>query len=350
VAKSGSGQARDDSSASYGRKLNKLRNLVLQGSEEMSARNVDHVPLSDYFVSFDGSAPLLRQNGTSDAQPLNAESLAQLATERGKFPLDVVFADNSCIDLSFRLPDALLPELRQIIENEIQFRSPFNDNVSYSFWVGEEQTDGKWRARAAVVLKTKVDDAFALMTEHGFPMGVVRRYGKDNAFAALPTWAGHEADPKSRRVSSGLPSLLKLSLVGAVVFCTSAIASTVLGGMTQSQVAERADAARASLAVQAQSAAGIRTLDQSLANAADKLAMTGTLSSLLPDGVWLDQLSIDDDTLTIIGFGPSAADITRILATLPQLSDIRFASPVTRDNTQALERFRIAATLNDAEL
>jgi len=181
-------------------------------------------------------------------------------------------------------------------------------------------------------------------------MGVVRRYGKDSVFAALPVWAGYASEPKPRRIFSGLPSMLKLSLLGAVIFCASAIAATVSGNLTQSQVAQQADAARASLAAQAQAAAGIRTLDQSLANAADKLAMTGTLSSLLPDGVWLDQLSIDDDTLTIIGFGPSAADITRILATLPQLSDIRFASPVTRDNTQSLERFRIVATLNDAEL
>jgi hypothetical protein len=350
VAKSGSGQPRDDAAVPYGRKLNKLRNLALQGSVELSAPNVDSIPLSDYFVSFDGIAPLLRQNGTSDAEPLTPEALDALAKDRGAIPLDLVFADNSCIDLSFRLPDALLPELRHIIENEIQFRSPFNDSVSYSFWVGEEQTDGKWRARAAVVLKTKVDDAFALIAQHGFPMGVVRRYGKDSAFAALPVWAGYASEPKPRRIVSGLPSLLKLSLLGAVIFCASAIAATVSGNLTQSQVAQQADAARASLAAQAQAAAGIRTLDQSLANAADKLAMTGTLSSLLPDGVWLDQLSIDDDPLTIIGFGPSAADITRNLATLPQLSDIRFASPVTRDNTQSLERFRIVATLNDAEL
>lgn len=350
MAKSGNGQTREDAGVSYSRKLNKLRNLALQGSAELSTPSVDSIQLSEVFVSFDGTAPLLRQNGTAEAQQLTAEALEKLTAERGKMPLDIVFTDNSCIDLSFRLPDALLPELRQIIENEIQFRSPFNESVSYSFWVGEEQTDGKWRARAAVVLKSKVEDAFALMAAHGFPIGVVRRYGKDCEFAALPTWAGHDTESKPRRVFSQLPTLLKLSLVGASVFCISAIASTVSGSMTQAQVAERADAARASLAAGAQSAAGIRQLDQSLANAADRLAMTGTLSSLLPDGVWLDQLSIDDDTLTIIGFGPSAADVTRILATLPQLSDIRFASPVTRDNTQALERFRIAATMNDAEL
>ena len=64
--------------------------------------------------------------------------------------------------------------------------------------------------------------------------------------------------------------------------------------------------------------------------------------------MWLDQLIIDDDTVTLAGFGPSAAEITQMLTTLPELTDIRFASPVTRDNSQSLERFRIAATLTGA--
>ena len=94
--------------------------------------------------------------------------------------------------------------------------------------------------------------------------------------------------------------------------------------------------------------ANANQLDASLALATDRLAMAGTLSGLLPDGVWLDQLLIDEDSITVSGFAPSAAEITRLLSTLPQLSEIQFASPVTRDNTQNLERFRISATLEGA--
>ena len=76
------------------------------------------------------------------------------------------------------------------------------------------------------------------------------------------------------------------------------------------------------------------------------LALTGTLSGALPDDVWLDQIIIDGTDVTLVGFAPSAAEVTRILTELPTLSDIKFASPVIRDNSQSIERFRIAATLS----
>lgn len=340
--------ARDDTKASVGKGLNRLRNLVLQGAAELSQPRIDSLPLSEYSVVIGPDAPLLRHRDTEEMEPLTAQSLEALAKSHSNAALDLVVLDDGCIDLSFSLPDALLPELRQIIELETSFRSPFSPDVSVAFWVAEEQKDGKWRARAAVMLRTVVDPVLTLLSEHGFTVDVVRRAGKSIGFAARPAWVGHAAASKSRSGLRGLPAGLKLSLLGAVVFCASTIAAATSDRFTLSQVSAEAETARATLAAQAQSMAGVRALDQSLALATQKLALTGKLSELLPDGVWLDQLIIDDDTVTLVGFGPSAADITRLLTSLPELSDIRFGSPVTRDNTQALERFRIVATLESA--
>ena len=60
---------------------------------------------------------------------------------------------------------------------------------------------------------------------------------------------------------------------------------------------------------------------------------------------WLEQILIENDDLTIIGSAPSAAEVTRLLSVLPAIMDIEFGSPVTRDNTQNIERFRINAKL-----
>ena len=136
-----------------------------------------------------------------------------------------------------------------------------------------------------------------------------------------------------------------MGLLGAVIFCVSSIAALVSTTVAHGQMSDQAAAARTTLAAQAQAVAGLRTLDGALQVSTERLAMTGTLSALLPDGVWLDQLIVDEDTVTMVGFAPSAAEVTRLLTALPELTDIRFASPVTRDNTQNLERFRIAATL-----
>ncbi|MEP2202031.1 MAG: PilN domain-containing protein, partial [Tateyamaria sp.] len=88
-------------------------------------------------------------------------------------------------------------------------------------------------------------------------------------------------------------------------------------------------------------------LDASLAKSTEVLAVTGTLSEVLPDEVWLSQIIIDDNEVTLVGFAPSAAEVTRILSDVPNLTDIKFASPVIRDNSQEIERFRIAATFAD---
>ena len=336
--------------APLGQRLNRFRNLALQGAAELAAPPAFAQPRSEFYVEIGDGKPVFRRPDKPGEVEITPENLAHLAQKTGNAPIDLVFAEDSCIDLRFKLPDGLLPELRQIIDNEIQFRSPFNEGASLWFWVAEELPDHRWQARAAVTLKQPVETLLAQLSEHNLPIGAVRREAKDTHFAAYPAWAGSRAaTTKPGRLLGKLPASLKLSVLGALVFCISALALTVQNGLVQSRLGPQADAARATISAQAQAAAGRRSLDRAIAESTYKAALTGTLSALLPDGVWLDQLVIEDDTVTLIGFGPSAAEITRLLATVPGLSDIRFASPVTRDNTQSLERFRIAATLEETE-
>ncbi|MEM9211777.1 MAG: hypothetical protein AAGA63_09845, partial [Pseudomonadota bacterium] len=64
---------------------------------------------------------------------------------------------------------------------------------------------------------------------------------------------------------------------------------------------------------------------------------------------WLQQIDIDSQVMTVSGFGPSGADVTRILSGFSGLVEVGFASPLTRDNTQNIERFRIGAELRAEE-
>ncbi|PJI84918.1 fimbrial assembly protein PilN [Yoonia maricola] len=330
------------------RRLNRLSNLALQGTVELAGPDVNTRPMSDHFVVFSEDGAQLRQNGSREATLLNDAALARLAQEHGTITLDLVFAEDSCIDLSFSLPDALLPEMRRIIENEIAYRAPFAEDACFSFWIAEEQKDGTWRARAAVMLKEPVVSVLDQLAKHGLSAGVVRRATKGAPYAATPDWAGYSDSQRPSYGTKHLPAPLKMGLLGSAVFFVAAAALLVSVKLSAGQLRDEADAARALLTAQAQGMAEVRGLDTSLAQATDKLAMAGTLSALLPDGVWLDQLIVSDETVTLVGFAPSAADITGVLASLPQLSEIRFGSPVTRDNSQGLERFRIVADLTGA--
>ncbi|MEJ8561263.1 PilN domain-containing protein [Yoonia sp. GPGPB17] len=345
MSKADDAPAANKSSVPRRRRLNRLSNLALQGTAELSGPDVNARPMSEHFVVFSEDDVQLRQGGSREATVFDDAALARLAQTAGNLTLDLVFADDSCIDLSFSLPDALLPEMRRIIENEIRYRAPFQEDACFSFWVAEEQKDGAWRARAAVMLRAPVINVIEKLRKHGLSPGIVRRAAKGAPYAATPDWAGHDDGDRPAYGTRHLPSPLKMGLLGSAAFCVAAVVLLVSLTMTAAQSRADANGAQAALATQAQEMAEIRRLDNSLAQATDKLAMVGTLSALLPDGVWLDQMIVSDDTVTLVGFAPSAAEITAVLASLPQLTEIRFGSPVTRDNSQGLERFRIIADL-----
>ncbi|MEJ6402879.1 PilN domain-containing protein [Yoonia sp. 2307UL14-13] len=329
----------------FARQIIRFRNLVSQGLAEAGTAPAAAAHLSDYYIEIGEDQMIIRRPEKPGHIFVGDETLTQLVDKIDGQPVDLVFVGNSCIDLKFKLPVGLISEMRPIIENEIQFRSPFNEDAALSFYVAEELPDKSWQARAAVTLRKPVEDLIGKLKDRGIALGVARREGENKRITARPDWM-HPGVARKATLRN-LPVSLKLALLGGIVFCGSALALTVQQGVASNDLAERATVARAQLGEQARANEGNRAVADAMARGTQKLALTGTLSGLLPDGVWLEQLVIEDETVTMIGFAPSAADVTRLLTTLPYLTDIHFASPVTRDNTQSLERFRIAATLGE---
>lgn len=324
----------------------RLKNILRQGALDLTrprdagqGRSVESIEITDQGV-------FLIVAGADLPVPISPQVLAALADRADPRPVDLIFRDNSCIDVAFSVPTAPLAELRQMIETEVQFHSPFSEAMSLNFWTAREQKGGRWQIQAAVLLKSRVAELLADLKANGIRVGQVWREGKSVSFASEPIWAsGPRPEPGPMAILAGLPATVTLTLAGSGVLLASAGALTLSLSLGAGRLSAEADAGRANLSAQAQASANVRSLDLSLARSADRLAMTGRLSGLLPDGFWLDQLAIDQDTVTVTGFGPSAAEVTRLLTTLPELEDITFASPVTRDNTQSLERYRISATL-----
>jgi hypothetical protein len=326
--------------------LFRIKNVLRQGAMELASPEQALVARSTEAIVVTGQGTFLSSDASGHLVPLGPPVLAGLASRADGRPVDLVFRDNSCIDISFSVPAAPLAELGRIIETEVQFRSPFAEAMSLPFWNAREQADGRWKVKAAVVLRTRVAELLADLQANRVPLGQVWREGPEASFAARPVWAGGSPDlPRLRDLLTGLPAALKYTLAGSVIFLASAAALTVSLSLASGRLAAEAEQARARLSAEAQNSTSLQSLERALARSADRLAMTGRLSGLLPDGYWLDQLSIDQDTVTLTGYGPSAAEVTRLLTSLPNLSDIAFASPVTRDNSQSIERYRISAML-----
>jgi Tfp pilus assembly protein PilN len=79
-----------------------------------------------------------------------------------------------------------------------------------------------------------------------------------------------------------------------------------------------------------------------------KLRLLEQLTRLLPDGTWLQQLQINEDTVEIYGSSDRAADLVPPLENSPYFTQVEFTSPITRDDKNKKEVFRIRMRLKQA--
>jgi Tfp pilus assembly protein PilN len=78
-----------------------------------------------------------------------------------------------------------------------------------------------------------------------------------------------------------------------------------------------------------------------------KLNLLQQLTKLLPDGTWLQELHISEDTVEIYGYSNHAAELVPPLENSPYFTQVEFTAPITRDN-QNREVFRIRMRLKQA--
>jgi Tfp pilus assembly protein PilN len=88
-------------------------------------------------------------------------------------------------------------------------------------------------------------------------------------------------------------------------------------------------------------------LENVRANNWQKLRLLEQLTKLLPEGTWLQQLQISEDTVEINGFSNHAAELVPPLENSPYFTQVEFTAPITRDN-QKKEVFRIRMRLKQA--
>jgi Tfp pilus assembly protein PilN len=78
-----------------------------------------------------------------------------------------------------------------------------------------------------------------------------------------------------------------------------------------------------------------------------KLNLFQEVTHLLPDGTWLQELHISEETVEINGYSTHAADLVPPLENSPYFTQVEFTAPIVRDN-QNREVFRIRMRLKQA--
>jgi Tfp pilus assembly protein PilN len=73
-----------------------------------------------------------------------------------------------------------------------------------------------------------------------------------------------------------------------------------------------------------------------------KLQVLEELTKLLPDGTWLQEMDVDQETVVLFGSSDRAADLVQPLENSPYFSQVEFTSPITRDaNNKEIFRIRM---------
>lgn len=81
--------------------------------------------------------------------------------------------------------------------------------------------------------------------------------------------------------------------------------------------------------------------------AGDALQVLATLTAALPDGTWLNDLSLSGGDLSMDGQSDNAAKLIGLLAAIPALRGPSFTAPVTRSADNKSDQFSLHATVGE---
>ena len=280
-------------------------------------------------------------------QDLPPRALQRFQRQQRKKRLDVVLVapPGRYVTRSVSFPLTAERDLSGILDYEIERLTPFSaSELYYDVKVVERDREaGRLTADLVFVRRADFADAVTALQQSGLavdrldveaPEGILRRLN---------------LLPKTVKRSGGFGRGLAIVLICSLVCLTLAWAGLNLVQKEQ-RFEELSDALfqvrRAAIAMQdgGQSVAP----DDAVAFAAYRLKqdrmmvseVVALVTELLPDGTWLDRLSIDNEIVEMSGYSGNAAALIDRFETHPAFLEPIFRSPITRENGR--ERFALA--------
>lgn len=315
------------------------RLLIGQGAEQLHLRLQTLDGLRDL-----GSAPWSAGAGDEDPLPrLLAPGIADL-------PRWYLLPAAAGLRRRVLLPAAAADRLRDVLAFEIDRQTPFAaDAVYYDARIAERRGDGQLLAELVVVPKATLDDALSglgapaaalagvdVADEGGMPLGV----------NVLPAARRQRAADPSRRWNWILAAVAVLALAAGlwqILQNRNAAADAF-----EAQVSARADAARR-VALQRQQlldlVEGAAFLERTRAGRPTMIAVIDELSRRLPDGTYLEKLSMENGQLQLIGFSSEVSQLVQRLEGSKLWRSPALAGAVQPDPRTGRDRFTMTADL-----
>lgn len=248
------------------------------------------------------------------------------------------------------LPAAAAERLRDVVGFEIDRQTPFTaDAVAYDARVlGRREADGQIEAELVAVPRRVLDPQLAALGPLASTLA-----GVDVADDTGPLGVNLLA-PSQRRRYRDPWALWNLALVAVALVAVAALLWQVLANRRaaadafEQRIAAQADAARRAGAQRQQLInliEGQAFLDRARAQRPTTVEVIDELTRRLPDGTYLEKLSIDDEQLMLIGLSREAAALIGQLQDTELWASPALAGALQPDPGSGRDRFTLVADL-----
>jgi len=293
---------------------------------------------------------LVRRKGRDDALghfTLDPAGVAALrASVAGQGPAALLrLPPELLLEQQATLPIAAERDPERVLHYEMDRITPFTADELFWTWTIErrDRAQGRLYLRLLLVPKVRLAAVLNALREAGLrpaaleaqmPGGAVRRIALDRAQPAR--WR-----KRGLAVAAAACAVLAIATV-AVPFAVQ----SVQGERVERQIAalrpqvDQAEALRRSIL---SSTAGVDVFEQQRGRVGDALQTLATLTDVLPDDTFLNELTMRARIVTISGQSAGAAKLIAVLAAERSIRNPAFAAPVTRNEGTHNEGFSIRA-------
>jgi general secretion pathway protein L len=262
----------------------------------------------------------------------------------------IIRLDQSAVlESSVTLPLNAERTLRPILQNQLERLVPLpTDQVEFSYHITARSTTANTLGvKLIVATRASIDRALALVHSLGLnPRSVIAAAGGSDAPVTL--WRAtrdQAASPLQRWINGGLVAvavLLCVTAYGSYIYRLDELQDELRQDIAQ---ATKAAAAARDLVDQEAKAAGAIGILQRRQHEMEPLMVLNELTRLVPDNMWISQLSVVGRNVELIGYAPRVADLISRIETHDVVYDPKFRSPITMSQDGRGERFDVSFSI-----
>lgn len=257
--------------------------------------------------------------------------------------------ESLCLIRQVTVPPNAASRVREILDLDIGRLTPFSRQEVLSAWYNPTPNGGDQAVVEHVIIrKDIVAEAFSMMRAAGAkPLALVVRRNEE---AALPFVLDPDGGVFGQKRRIALCKVLGASAAAAVLsLALLSVASVQRQSQMLEAIGKAAEEAEETALLVRQRLDTIKTASDQLValqkfrdQQVSMLDIWEELSRILPDGSWLQTLSLKENRLQIEGLASNAEELIPLLEASSMFEDVKFASPVYKNSAESHVRFSIA--------